>query len=43
MTYQELMGDLTDAWRLTDAPEEAQSDDGHWVHMAFETGQVCVN
>ena len=27
------MENLTDAWRLTDAPEEAQSDDGHWVHV----------
>ena len=34
MTYQELMEDLTDAWRLTDAPEEAHSDDGHWVHVS---------
>lgn len=27
------MEDLTDAWRLADAPEEAHSDDGHWVHV----------
>ena len=34
LTYQELMEDLTDAWRLTDAHEEALSDDGHWVHVS---------
>ena len=34
MTYQELMEDLTDAWRLADAPEEAHSDDGSWVHVS---------
>ena len=34
MTYQELMEDLTDAWRLADAPEEAHSDDSHWVHVS---------
>ena len=34
MTYQELMEDLTDAWRTADAPEEAHSDDGYWVHVS---------
>ena len=28
------MEDLTDAWRLADAPEEAHSDDGSWVHVS---------
>lgn len=28
------MEDLTDAWRLADAPEEAHSDAGHWVHVS---------
>ena len=36
MKYQELMEDLTDAWRLTDALEEAHSDDGNWVHVSEE-------
>lgn len=34
MTYQELMEDLTDAWRIADAPEETHSDDGYWVHVS---------
>lgn len=32
MTYGELMDDLSSAWRRTDAPEEAATDDGYWVH-----------
>ena len=32
MTYGELMDDLSSAWRRTDAPEEASTDDGYWVH-----------
>ena len=28
------MEDLTDAWRLSDAPEETHSDDGYWVHVS---------
>ena len=33
MTYQERMKNLTDAWRIAYAPEEAHSDDGYWVHV----------
>lgn len=32
MTYGELMDDLSSAWRRTDAPEDAATDDGYWVH-----------
>ena len=32
MSYGELMDDLASAWRRTDAPEEAATDDGYWVH-----------
>ena len=34
MPHQVLLEVLTDAWRLADAPEEAHSDDGHWVHVS---------
>lgn len=30
------MEDLTDAWRITDALEEAHSDDVNWVHVSEE-------
>lgn len=33
MTCQEMIKDLTDAWQLTDAPDEAHSVDGNWVHV----------
>lgn len=33
MTYQELMEDLTATWRLTNAPEQAHSDDRYWAHV----------
>lgn len=39
MSYRELMEDLNSAWRTTDAPEPARTDDGCWVHtleMVFE-------
>lgn len=32
MTYGELMEDLSSAWRMADAPENAASNDGKWVH-----------
>jgi hypothetical protein len=32
MSYGELMEDLASAWRRTDAPEDAATDDGYWVH-----------
>ena len=32
MSYKELMEDLNSAWRTTDAPEPARTDDGCWVH-----------
>ena len=32
MSYSELMDDLASAWRRTDAPTEARSDDKYWVH-----------
>ncbi len=32
LSYGDLMEDLGSAWRRTDAPEEAASDDGYWVH-----------
>lgn len=32
MTYGELMDDLSSAWRRADAPEDAATDDGYWVH-----------
>lgn len=32
MTYGELMEDLSSAWRMADAPENAASYDGKWVH-----------
>ena len=32
MSYGELMDDLSSAWRFVDAPKEAKSDDGYWVH-----------
>ena len=32
VTYGELMEDLSSAWRMADAPENAASNDGKWVH-----------
>ena len=32
MSYGDLMDDLSSAWRRTDAPEQAATDDGYWVH-----------
>ena len=32
MTYAELMDDLSSAWRKTNAPKEAVTNDGYWVH-----------
>lgn len=32
MTYGELMDDLSSAWRRTDAPKDAATDDGYWIH-----------
>ncbi len=32
MSYGDLMEDLGTAWRRTDAPETAATDDGYWVH-----------
>ena len=32
ISYGELMDDLASAWRRTDAPDEAATDDGYWVH-----------
>ncbi len=32
MTYAELMDDLSSAWRKTNAPREAVSNDAYWVH-----------
>lgn len=32
MSYGELMEDLSSAWRRSDAPEDAKSNDGYWVH-----------
>ncbi len=32
LSYGDLMEDLGTAWRRTDAPEEAATDDGYWVH-----------
>ena len=36
MTYQELMENLTDAWRLVNVPEEAHDNDGNRNHMSEE-------
>ncbi len=32
MSYGELLDDLSNAWRMREAPEEASTDDGCWVH-----------
>jgi len=32
MSYGELMDDLSSAWRRTDAPSIAKSNDGYWIH-----------
>ena len=32
MSYSELMGDLSSAWRKADAPEDPATDYGYWVH-----------
>ena len=32
MSYGELMGDLSSAWRMVDAPMPPRSGDGYWVH-----------
>ncbi len=32
-SYGEMMEELNSAWRLVDAPEDAQSNDGCWVHV----------
>ena len=32
MTYAELMDDLSSAWRKSDAPEKAVTNDEYWVH-----------
>lgn len=43
MTYSELMDDLSSAWRKVDAPSEASTDDGYWVHtllMVYEELEV---
>jgi hypothetical protein len=32
MTYGEIMDDLMSAWRRVDAPIQAATDDGYWVH-----------
>lgn len=38
LSYDDLMEDLSTAWRRTDAPVNPKTDDGYWVHtleMAF--------
>ncbi|MDR1109704.1 MAG: hypothetical protein LBP92_03150 [Deltaproteobacteria bacterium] len=37
MSYGELMGDLSSAWRVKDAPEPPSSNDAYWVHTL-----ICV-
>lgn len=32
MSYGDMMDDLSEAWRKTDAPEVPKSDDGYWIH-----------
>ena len=32
LTYNDLMDDLMSAWRKTDAPEDAATNDDGWVH-----------
>ena len=36
ISYKELLDDLNSAWRRTDAPEIARSDDSYWVHTLLE-------
>ena len=36
ISYKELLDDLNSAWRKTDAPEIARSDDSYWVHTLLE-------
>lgn len=43
MTYSELMDDLSSVWRKVDAPSEASTDDGYWMHtllMVYEELEV---
>jgi len=32
MTYADMMDDLSEVWRMVDAPGDAASDDNYWVH-----------
>ena len=34
MTYAEVMDDLTESWRMVDAPDEAKSDDKYWKNVS---------
>ena len=32
VSYGELLDDLSNAWRMADAPEDPATDDGFWIH-----------
>lgn len=36
ISYRELIDDLNSAWRKTEGPLPARSDDGYWVHTLLE-------
>ena len=40
MTYGDMLEDLSEAWRKTDAPKEPSSDDNGWVHTLKESFRI---
>lgn len=41
-SYGQILEDLKDVWRLTDAEEQADVEDGSWVHTSNEDKDLLV-